>query len=187
MICSRKDLRRLRMSINKGQNSSQYSKCHPVSTLIRRMDGHAGGWGMHELRHCITPCHFSLEIRAFRRAPPMSRSPSLKRRRQINSLARSVMAHPPTLPYYPHSDERKAMNLSGRSIRCEDLTSHIPESCLLQARNLRCREVRGLASPRLTEPMAADLEHHFHLKVQSQCHSHLHDIAVMRSQGGRWF
>lgn len=94
MICSRKDLRRLRMSINKGQNSSRSSKSHPVLTLISRMDGHAGGWGMHELSHCITLCHFSLEIRAFWRAPPMSRSPSLKQRRQINSLAQSVMVHP---------------------------------------------------------------------------------------------
>lgn len=175
------------MSINKGQNSIQYSKCHPVLTLISRMDGHAGGWGRHELRHCITPCHFSLEIRAFRRARPMSRSPSLKQRRQINSLAQSVMVHPPTLPYYSHRDERKAMSLTGQNIRWEDLTSHIPESCLLQARNLRCREARGFASPRPTVPVAADLQHHFHLKVQSQCHSHLHDIAVMRPQGGRWF
>ena len=75
-----------------------------------------------------------------------------------------------TLPYYSHSDERKAMSLTGQNIKWEDLTSHIPESCLLQPRNLRCREVRGLAGPRPTVHVAADLQHHFHLQVQSQCH-----------------
>lgn len=139
---------------------------------------------MHELRHCITLRRFSLEIRAFRRAPPMSRSPSLNQRRQTNSLAHSTMVHPDSA-YYSHSDERKAMSLTGQNSKWEDLTSHMPKSCLLQARNLRCREVRGLAGPRPAVHVAADLEHHFHLQVQSQCHSHLHDIAIMRPQGGR--
>lgn len=166
MICSRKDLRRLRMSINKGQNSSQYSKCHPVWTLISRMDGHAGGWGMHELRHCVTPCHFSLEIRAFRRAPPMSRSPSLKQRRQINSLAQSAMVHPLTAILLPQR-WKKGHESHGPEYQVGGPDKSHSWVLPFTGEELEVQRGQGVAGPRPTAPVAADLEHHFHLKVQS--------------------
>lgn len=100
LTCSRKDLRSLRLLINKGQNSTQFSKCHPVLTLISTMDGSPGGWGMFN-SGTVSHRHTSPEIRSFGRPPPMRSRPFLRQLRQINDLTQSTVSYPFSSTPYP--------------------------------------------------------------------------------------
>lgn len=123
---------------------------------------------MHQLRHCIIPCRFSLEIRG------SSEQKFFPKAVKANKWPYTEYYSPPSLLHaVPTAMKERPRVSQARISGGKDLTDHFPKCRLLHARKLRHREIRGLAGPRLTGRLEADLEHHFDHQVPKPVPFHI--------------